>query len=71
MEHYTRRTEYVLAFCGTCMRVTKHPVSGGRMGLCIEHGPKAKPSPKGDRQKKRPAPETLDLFAEVNDGNAD
>ena len=36
-EHYTRNTESVLKWCNTCMRLTKHPVSDGRVGRCGEH----------------------------------
>lgn len=38
-EHFTRGTDSCIAFCGTCMRPTKHAVSGGRRGRCTEHGP--------------------------------
>ena len=36
-EHYTRGTESVLKWCNPCARLTKHQVSDGRAGRCMEH----------------------------------
>ncbi len=36
-EHYTAGTESVLAWCNKCGRATRHAVSAGRRGRCMEH----------------------------------
>jgi len=36
-EHFTRATESTLKWCGRCHRHTKHAVSDGREGRCLEH----------------------------------
>lgn len=36
-EHYTAATESVFKFCAKCGKLTKHAVSSGRIGRCMEH----------------------------------
>lgn len=37
-EHFTRNTlDGVLKNCNTCGRLTKHHVSDGKIGSCMEH----------------------------------
>lgn len=36
-EHYTTNTESVLRWCNQCNRLTRHSVSGKRVGRCMEH----------------------------------
>jgi hypothetical protein len=36
-EHYTKATTETLNWCSHCGRHTKHSVSGGRLGRCMEH----------------------------------
>ena len=36
-EHYPRGTESTLKWCNRCSRITKHAVSDGRLGRCMEH----------------------------------
>jgi len=36
-EHYTKNTLECTAWCETCGRQTKHAVSDGRRGRCLEH----------------------------------
>lgn len=67
-EHYTRNTESCLAFCPKCGTLTKHKVSDGRRGRCMEHdaGESKKQiaaSEKREREQKRAA-ENPPLFHE-------
>lgn len=62
MEHYTRNTESVTAWCPRCQRMTEHRVdhspTGGRLGPCLEHRiPIKKKNP-----KKPEPPKSGDLF---------
>lgn len=36
-QHYTKNTASVFVYCKTCKRQTRHRVSDGRQGLCMEH----------------------------------
>jgi ribosomal protein L44E len=36
MEHYTKNTVEVQAYCNKCRRQTSHRVNGGRKGSCLE-----------------------------------
>lgn len=36
-EHYTANTESVTKWCNHCARSTRHAVSAGRVGRCMEH----------------------------------
>lgn len=36
-EHFLRCTESTLKWCNACCRMTKHIVSDGRAGRCMEH----------------------------------
>lgn len=56
-EHYTRGTESVLKFCGTCGRLTKHAVSDVRAGRCMEH------EISGESKKQREAREKRETAA--------
>lgn len=38
MQHFTRDTTQVLAYCPTCNRKTMHRVDDRRLGPCLEHG---------------------------------
>lgn len=49
VEHYTRNTETVTAWCLKCKRNTEHRVDGGRRGPCIDP---AHPKPKEKPAKK-------------------
>lgn len=35
--HFTQNTESITRWCGQCGKMTQHSVSGGRVGLCMEH----------------------------------
>lgn len=37
MQHFTRSTTQVLAYCPTCNRLTMHRVDDRRLGPCLEH----------------------------------
>ena len=50
-QHYTKNTTAVLAYCPTCNRKTRHRVSDGRQGSCLEH--EAKLSKAQERRKKQ------------------
>lgn len=49
-QHYTKNTTAVLVYCPTCNRRTRHRVSDGRQGLCMEH--EAKLSKAQERRRK-------------------
>ena len=40
-QHYQKWVTETLAWCTSCGHETRHNVSGGRLGHCLEHGPKA------------------------------
>lgn len=65
-EHFMRGAAECVAFCNTCMRSTKHAVSGGRRGRCMEHGPqgysKAQIRRLEEQERERQAPS---LFKET------
>jgi len=52
-EHYTQATYECSAWCNRCGRVTRHSVSGGRRGACLEHQ-----TPIVERKKKGRAANT-------------
>ena len=58
-QHYTKNTTAVTAYCPTCNRRTRHRVSDGRQGLCMEHEAKLskaqeKASEKREEEEKQP-----------------
>jgi hypothetical protein len=52
-EHYQRWVTETLSHCNTCRRITKHAVSGGRLGHCLEHTPKVNARGESKTQEKR------------------
>ena len=41
-EHFQRWVTETVEFCSVCGRQTRHAVSGGRIGHCLEHERSAK-----------------------------
>lgn len=52
-EHFTQNVESYLAFCRKCSRLTRHAVSGGRAGRCLEH--ETAPETKAQAARRRKA----------------
>jgi hypothetical protein len=52
-EHYTRNTESVTAWCNKCQRETRHIVSSGRRGHCLEHERSGKSKRQEREERKR------------------
>lgn len=48
-EHFVRGTESFIKWCNKCSRATKHLVSDGRAGRCMEH------EPEGESKKQQQA----------------
>jgi hypothetical protein len=70
-EHYTRNTLEVTAWCKPCSRNTQHRVDAGRLGPCLEHGPKVDANGLSKTQAKRRAKaaaehQQQELFAAQN-----
>jgi len=62
-EHYPRSTESVLAWCNTCGRATRHAVSAGRRGRCLEHeAPQESKKQQRARQKREREAQNPKLF---------
>lgn len=67
MEHYTRNTETVTAYCLKCRAFTEHRVDQGRKGPCLDpaHPVHGERSGRAAAKAKEPKPEkekTGDLF---------
>jgi ribosomal protein L44E len=58
MEHFTLKTEEVLAYCSRCGRYTMHSVSCGRKGHCLDHQTPVR--------AKRPKRKQLHLFERMD-----
>jgi hypothetical protein len=61
-EHYPDSTEWVIKWCNACSRHTKHSVSGGRVGHCMEHEHKESEAARKDREKREALKKQGELF---------
>ena len=52
-QHYTKNTTAVMAYCNTCNRKTRHRVSDGRQGTCLEHEAKLSTAQEKARKKRK------------------
>lgn len=52
-EHHPRGTESVLKWCEQCCKQTRHAVSHGREGRCLEHDAPAESKRQQRERKKR------------------
>jgi hypothetical protein len=52
-EHETLATESRLKWCNKCSRLTKHIVSGRRVGRCLECGPVGESQKQKRNREKR------------------